>query len=111
MGRAVCVKEAYELVELEEYVKNDKGCWFRFIKMPPKQDVSGKPPAKGAKGGATPAEEAKPIVGRAWLSFTDLLEPGATETTQRIYLNTCAPITKKTNEEGSEYTVVETEFE
>ena len=41
----------------------------------------------------------------------DLLQPGATETTQRVKLTTCAPISKKTNEDGTEEEVEEAEFE
>ena len=39
------------------------------------------------------------------------MQPGATETKQRVYLETCAPISKKTNEDGTEEEVEETEFE
>lgn len=45
------------------------------------------------------------------MNFNDLLQPGSTETVQRIYLQTCAPINKKTDEEGNEIEEVETEFE
>ena len=68
VGKSISKKDAYELVELEEFVKNDKGCWLRFLKLPPKADAGagGKAPAKGAKGGAAPTDDAKPVVGRAW---------------------------------------------
>ena len=72
----------------------------------------------GAKGGKAPAkgkgavaDDLKPVYGRAWVSFSDLQQPGATETKQRVYLETCAPITKKVNEDGTEEEVQETEFE
>ena len=114
VGKATCSKNAYELVELEEQVKKDKGLWLRFMKLPPQQneaEAAGgkKAPAKGAKG--APADELKPVFGRAWVSLQDLLQPGCTETSQRVKLSTCTPITKKTLEDGTEEDVEETEFE
>jgi hypothetical protein len=69
-------------------IRYDRGCWLRFMKMPPSNDAvadaAKNAKAKGAKGGA--ADEMKPVFGRAWVSFTDLLKPGATETKQRVQL-------------------------
>jgi hypothetical protein len=83
------------------------------MKMPPSNAdadaAAKKAPAKGAKGGAT--DELKPVFGRAWVSFADLLKPGATETKQRVPLQTCAPMVKKTLEDGTEEEVEETEYE
>ena len=64
-------------------VKGDKGCWVRFMKLPPPQneaEAAGgkKGAAKGGKG--APADELKPVFARAWVSLQDLLQPGATET-------------------------------
>jgi hypothetical protein len=60
-------------------------------------------PAKGApKGGAALPSDLKPFFGRAWLSFDQLLKPGAIETKQRIFVETCPPMIKKTMEDGSE---------
>lgn len=73
VGKAICKKESYQLVELEEFVKTDKGCWLRFMKLPPPADAAdaaAKKPAKGAKG--APTDDLKPVFGRAWVSFADL---------------------------------------
>lgn len=76
IGTATCEKSGFELIELEEAVKIDGGCWVKFIKAPntnPAQAAAagaakGAPPkAKGA-----PADDAKPVIGKAWLSFADL---------------------------------------
>ena len=53
----------------------------------------------------------KPIVGRAWVSFDELLQPGATETKQRVYLETCPPLVKKQSDDGAEEEVEEEEYE
>lgn len=119
MGTARAVKEGYELLELEEAVKYDHGCWIRFMKYPSvtpevvDAGAKGKaPPAKGGKGGpAAGADENKPCFGKAWLSFSDLTKPGATWTKQRVYLQTCPPMVKKTNEEGIEVEVEDTTYE
>lgn len=60
-------------------------------------------PAKGApaKGGAGPSEM-KPYFARGWISFEDLLKPGALETKQRVFLETCHPMVKKAGEDGVE---------
>lgn len=49
------------------------------------------PPPKGGKGGA-PADELKPVFGKAWINFADLQKPGQKETKQRIFLRTCPPV-------------------
>lgn len=72
-------------MELEEFVKQEKGCWVRFMKLPPvanEAEAAGNkkaPPPKGGKGGA-PADELKPVFGKAWINFSDLLKPGLKET-------------------------------
>jgi len=111
VGRVKCVKTGYELVEFEEFTKHDKGCWLRFMKTPPAAGDADpkKAPAKGAKGAAT--DDLKACIGRAWVSFADLLQPGAVETKQRVFLETCAPLSRKTNEDGTEEEVEETEYE
>ena len=81
-------KDGYELVEMEELVRYDRGCWLRFMKVPPSSNDADagakKAPAKGAKG--APTDDLKPVFGRAWVSFADLLKPGSTETKQRVQL-------------------------
>lgn len=65
-------------------VRQEKGCWLRFMKIPPPvgDDAAAKggkaPPPKGGKG--APTDELKPCVGRAWVSFEELHTPGAKET-------------------------------
>lgn len=51
------------------------------------------------------------MVGKAWLSLEELTKPGSTELTSRVYLETCAPITKKANSDGTEEEVEEETFE
>lgn len=58
-----------------------------------------------------PTEELKPVFGKAWINFEDLLKPGETTIRQRVYLETCPPINKKANDEGTEEEVEETEFD
>jgi len=90
VGIAVCNKEGYELIELEEGVKNDHGCWIRFMKTPiitgePETAATKKAPAKGAKTVA-PTDELKPVFGKTWISLADFNKVGAIETKQRVYL-------------------------
>ena len=53
-GTSVCEKQGFELIELEEAVKNDGGCWLNFMKLPqpeaPVEEKGGKkaPPKKAA---------------------------------------------------------------
>lgn len=113
VGIANSAKSGYELLELEENVKYDHGCWVRFLKYPaaaPEADAGGKGKAP-AKGKGAAVEDVKPVFGKAWLSFNEINKPGATRTTQRVYLQTCPPITKKANEDGTEEEVEETEYE
>lgn len=82
----MCDKNSYDLIEFEEFVQKDKGCWVRFNKLPPPEEevmdpkaaAAKKAPPKGGKG--APTEDLKPTFGYAWLSLTDLLEPGSLET-------------------------------
>ena len=34
VGISVCEKQGFELIELEEAVKNDGGCWLTLMKLP-----------------------------------------------------------------------------
>lgn len=89
----------FDLVEFEEAVREDGGCWLTFSKLPAIDPVAPDDPkvkkAAAAKGKA-PVEEAKPTVGKVWVSFSDLQQPGATSTTQRVSLETCPPAVKET---------------
>lgn len=56
-------------------VKIEGGCWLRFMKAPVSNAANaagakGVPPPKGKPG--APAEDAKPIIGKAWVSLKDL---------------------------------------
>ena len=53
----------------------------------------------------------KPVYGRAWVSFADLANAGIKETKQRVQLQTCPPLVKKTDEDEKEIEVEETEYE
>jgi len=70
VGSFTCEKSGFELIEFEEMVKIEGGCWLRFIKVPVQN--AGATGAKGAppkgKPGAT-TEDPKPIVGKAWVSL------------------------------------------
>lgn len=86
VGNAICYKKSYELVEFEEFVSKDKGCWIKFNKLtPPEEEITDpkaaaakKVPSKAGKGAAV--EDMKPIFGMAWLNLEDLLVPGGLET-------------------------------
>ena len=108
VGNAISEKREFELIEFEEFVTHDKGCWVKFMKLPPLEEeildpkaaAAKKAPPKGGKGATL--EDLKPVYGRAWLSFEDLLIPGGLETKQRISLETCQPLIKKVGDDGVE---------
>ena len=93
--------EEAQLREFESWVCDNKGCWVYFDKVVPHEEEAEatapaggkKAPAKApAKGKAqTPAEDAKPTHGRAWLNLTPLLQPGVKQVTQRAFLQQCSP--------------------
>lgn len=65
-------------------IKYEKGCWLRFMKIPPANNeadaaAAKKPPVKGAKGGAQ-TEDLKPVFGRAWVNLKELSVNGSIET-------------------------------
>lgn len=98
----MCEKQGFELIELEEAIKNDGGCWLTFMKLPapeaPAEDKGGKkapPPKKGQS-----ADDMKPIFGRAWVDLSDLAKPGANNCSRRVFLETCAPANKEAQESG-----------
>jgi hypothetical protein len=109
---AVCNKEGYELIELEEAVKYDHGCWLKFSKLPAKEPEDTAAAAGGKKApppkGKAAVEEVKPVFGKAWVSFAELAKPGAKSIVQRVYLQTCPPVIKKTQEDGTEIEVEDT---
>jgi len=82
------------------------------MKLPPAEDPAGGDPkaaaAKGAPAKGAPAKGApaggdmKPFFGRAWLNLENLLQPGALEAKQRVFLETCPPMVKKAGEDGIE---------
>lgn len=85
MGNAITEKTKFELVEFEEFVSQDIGCWVRFVKLPPPEEeildpkaaAAKKAPPKGGKG--APTEDLKATYARAWLNLEDLLTPGGIE--------------------------------
>jgi len=84
VGKIECTKSSYELVEFEEMIKYEKGCWLRFMKIPPANNeadaaAAKKPPVKGAKAGAQ-TEYLKPVFGRAWVNLKELSVNGSVET-------------------------------
>lgn len=111
-GSIATEKQGFEIVEFEESVIRDQGCWLRLMKLPPAEDPAGGDPkaaaGKGAPAKGAPAKGApaggdmKPQFGRAWLNMEALLSPGALETKQRVFLETCPPMVKKAGEDGVE---------
>jgi hypothetical protein len=100
LGLKKIEKDAFELVEMEEQVIHDGGCWVRFMKVPPPEEEVDPKAKKAAPKKGQVVEEIKPAYGRAWLSFEDLKHPGSIESSQRIFLETCPLMVKPP--EGSE---------
>jgi hypothetical protein len=87
IGSFSCEKSGFELIEFEEMVKIDGGCWLRFMKVPVSNPniAGGKgAPPKGKPG--APTEEPKPIIGKAWISLQELQKPGSTVSSLRVAL-------------------------
>jgi len=111
VGVSVCEKQGFELIELEEAIKNDGGCWLKFMKLPqpeaPPEDKGGKkaPPKKGQN-----PDDIKPIFGRAWVDLSDLQKPGSNNTMKRAFLETCPTAIKEAQESGDVW-VDQEEFE
>lgn len=101
IGEAICEKQGFELIELEEAIKNDGGCWLTFMKLPqaeaPAEEKGGKkaPPKKGQN-----LDDLRPTFGRAWVDLTELQKPGANSTSKRVFLETLAPVMKEAQEQG-----------
>lgn len=68
----------------------------------PKAAAAKGAPAKGAPAKGAGSSEMKPYFARAWIDFEDLLKPGALETKQRVFLETCQPMIKKAGDDGVE---------
>lgn len=100
LGLKKVEKTAFELFELEEQFVNEGGCWVRLTKLPPPEEEVDPKAKKAAPKKGQPVEEPKPVYGRAWLSFEELRNPGAIESSQRIFVETC-PLMQKPPE-GSE---------
>ena len=103
------------MIDLEEAVIKDKGCWLTLMKVPQTEPVADDKGAAGAKKaapkkGGQSADEMKPTFGRAWLDLSELSRPGATYMTKRVFLETIPPATKETTEQG-EVWVDQEEFE
>jgi len=98
VGVSVCDKNGFELIEFEEFVREDGGVWLTFSKLPVSDPVVvDDPKAKKApppKGKAA-TEDLKPTFGKAWVDLSDLKKPGAKYTCQRVFINTVPPATKE----------------
>jgi hypothetical protein len=86
-GLAITQKAGFDLIEFEEIVKEEKGCYLTFMRIPtpensvePEKDAKGKPIAKKGAKGPSP-DELRPTFGNAWVSFAELNKPGATSMT------------------------------
>ena len=85
IGIMHCEKSGFELIEFEEFVKEDGGAWLLFSKLPVQEPAAAEE-AKGgkkapAKGKAAATEEIKPVYGKVWVDLGDLSSPGAKEIT------------------------------
>jgi hypothetical protein len=76
-GVAVCEKTGFDLIEFEEAVREEGGCWLKLMKVPAPEQTEGADakggkaaPKKGAKGPS--ADDLKPQFGKAWVSLADL---------------------------------------
>lgn len=96
-------------------ITKEKGCWLKFNRVPPPEEeitdpkAKKAPPPKGGKG--APAEDLKPCFGRAWIDFSELKEPGALEVRKRVFIETCTPLVKKTEADGTEHLVEAEDFD
>lgn len=115
IGLAVCDKAGFELIEFEEAVKNEGGCYLKFMRIPtpensvePEKDAKGKPVAKKGKGPSV--DEIRPTFGSVWVDLSDLKKPGAKQMTKRVYIETMAPVERR-EEEGEVIWEDELEFD
>ena len=81
-------KASSELIEFEESIVAEKGCWIFFNKLTPKEEAVPDPKAKGAKGKGPNTEEEKPTFGRAWIDLSLLNDSGETKVKSRVFLET-----------------------
>jgi len=81
-------------MKFESNVTDQNGCWIYLDRIVPKEEEpvaaaagAKKPPAPPAKGKVSlPTEELKPTFGKAWINLTQLMHPGATTLTQRVFV-------------------------
>jgi hypothetical protein len=98
IGVLACEKSGFDLIEFEEFVRDDGGLWLTFSKLPitePVQQEEAKGKKPPPKGKATQAEEAKPVFGKAWIDLTELRQPGSRQICKRVDLSTCPPAVKE----------------
>ena len=76
------------MIEFEESIVAEKGCWIFFNKLTPKEEAVPDPKAKGAKGKGPNTEEEKPTFGRAWIDLSLLNDSGETKVKSRVFLET-----------------------
>lgn len=76
IGTAISEKSGFELIELEEAVKKEGGCWLKFYKVPNSNPGQAQAAAGGKaappKGKGAPADDLKPTFAKAWLSLAEL---------------------------------------
>lgn len=68
-AKAEVVKQGNAILDFENDVNDNKGCWLFFEKLPPPEDEDPKKAKTQAKGKG-PAEELKPVYGCAWVDLT-----------------------------------------
>ena len=115
IGRSSCEKQGFELIELEESIIKEGGCWLVLHKVPAQEASADDKAAAGgkkapAKGKGPSADDLKPIFGKAWVDLSDLMKPGATYMSKRVFLETIAPAVKEAGEKGDQW-VDQQEFE
>jgi hypothetical protein len=106
VGLAVTQKTGFELIEFEEIVKEEKGAWLTFMRIPTpensvelEKDAKGKPIAKKGGGKGPSPDEIRPTFGSVWVSFEALNKPGVTTMTQRVQIGSMAAVERR-EEEG-----------
>lgn len=97
-------QQSHNLIQLEESILDEGGCWIFFNQELPKEeeevpDPKKKKPAKGA----APSEDAKPTYSRGWLDLTGFKEPGQTNIEMRVFMETAEKkVPEKPEGEGDE---------
>ena len=75
------------LSDFEESINQEHGCWLYFDRLPALEEEDPKKKKPPPKKGAAEVDN-KPIHGKAWLPFDQIIAPGGIEVDQRIELTT-----------------------